>query len=169
MTDFSALKVTLTGTLLGQDGGPAGGLLLHLGAIVSVRPLRAGEANSDEAGPYPPLPAPATPFPDPILLFSPAPAAALVALADGGGGALLRRVITEEDGTFSIDFPIPNLLAYGAGARTDADLDPARGGRYSVQYVAVLPTGRMTLFPLDMTTAVEGVIDITALLSGPSL
>lgn len=163
---------TATGTLCWPSGVPASGATLHVGALVNVRPLLAGEVGTDAAGPYPsnpPRDPSLPPPPAPVPLFAAPPGASVTSLA-ASGGATLSRVQAAQDGTFSAVLPTARAIAYAAGARTDADMDPARGGAYDVRFMVVFPDGRVILFTLDPAVAISDArVDISAALSAAPL
>jgi len=157
--------ITLTGTLLTLSGQPAPNVRLHLGASASARPPLGG-SPSGTPQPYPPPPSLPAPPPAPVPLYAPGQAPAPPAGLSESGVSLVA-VTVGADGTFTCSLPSPRALCYAAGARTDADTDPARGGRWAAVYLAVLPTGRVV--PLALDPAASGTLDITALLCGPGL
>ena len=159
------VRMTLTGSVFLWDGTPAAGAVLYLGAQIEVRPLREGIQGGLDPTPYPPFTPPdGVTEPTPVPLFGSPPHS--LSVLQTGGGVPLRRVPADAEGAFSCVLPTPQALAYSAGARTDADMDPTRGGAYSVAYVAVMPDGRLVVFSVDTATlAGDGSLDITTLLA----
>lgn len=160
----------LTASLFGSDGQPrAAGVDVYLLQQVNVQPLIKGAAGGDFES-FPPAPTVdmnGNPLPTPIPLFPrgvgdgpPYPAG-----VTNGTPVAARHTQTNSLGQFSIHAALPSTLAYNAGARTDADLDPARGGRYSVGYAIIIGTGQVIGFTVNESSIVAGTLDITAILA----
>jgi hypothetical protein len=149
--------VTFKVTVIDGGGAPAAGQLVKFGAVAAVQPELRGGYLSEVAVSYPPvIEDPLNPPPPPqSLVFRSAPTYV--------SSELWRRSYSDADGVATVTMPSPAALAYAAGARTDADMDPARGGRYSVLYYLLLPGSEVRTFTLANGQVTEAQIDVTAL------
>lgn len=147
--------VTLLGVLTGTDGLPWAGAEVTFGAECTVRPRNASQDAVDAAL----LALGAAPLP--LLFASPVP-------DTGARSSVWRKTATGADGAFLLAMPTPSALAYAQGARTNTDLDPARGGRFTVRFFGQLGGGPIFAFPLDESRIQpDGTLPIADALAQP--
>lgn len=169
---MARLRTTiLTGTLAGSDGvSGRPGVDIYLTEQVGVRPLLHGTAAGEPVAftPAPSTYPDGTAFPVAVPLFSPAggdvapyPSGLLV------DGSASRHTTTDAQGGFILHAALPGALGYSEGARTDADIDPARDGRWTVSYSLLIGEGSPIEFTIGEAEVVAGSIDITSRLAGP--
>ena len=152
-----------------DDGGPDPGTFVWVTAEVEIEPLLQPGSMGDPY-PYPPPPLldlQGNPFPPPTLLFSTAAGDVMPFPAALTSGSLVRtrRTQVATDGTITVTMPTPSSLAYSAGARTSADLDPVQQGRWGVLYFLMMQRGIPIPFAVDEAAIVNGQMDITPALS----
>ena len=165
-------RVTLFASLgLPQDGAPPPGTWVWVTAEVGVEPLLRGVSVGGNDQPYPPPPLldlNGNPFPAPTTLFSTG-AGDILPFPSGlanGATSLTRRTCVATDGTVTLTVPAPSALAWSAGARTDADLDPLRWGRWDVRYFWMMQGGDPILFRVDESLIdLSGILDVTPALN----
>lgn len=147
-------NVTLTGTVSGPDGNPAAeGTSIIVGLTSSVIPHDPSMDAVDAQ----------------LLASSAAPVTfAFNTPPSGLPEAAWRKTVAAAGGSFELTVPTPSAMAYARGARTDADMDRSRGGRFNVEAWAMIGNSAPISFAIDESAIAEdGTLDISAALTAP--